>query len=161
MSFNGHAGGVTCGDFTPDGSNLSSSWHSTVMINIMHFYIFLFLFTWYLRENNMYWFWRCNLENMEPKKWRKHSCCARYCKLHFLVLLLYMNNMTSLIINTQNYNIKFKMLRTPATPPLLSTRELLIFLVHIYLISYMKVKVSLLASTRIWEAKKWQKSARN
>lgn len=42
MSFNGHAGSVTCGDFTPDGSNLSSSWHSTVMINIMHFYIFYF-----------------------------------------------------------------------------------------------------------------------
>jgi len=26
MTFNGHASRVTCGDFTPDGSNLSSYW---------------------------------------------------------------------------------------------------------------------------------------
>jgi WD40 repeat protein len=26
MSLDGHASKVTCGDFTPDGSNLSTSW---------------------------------------------------------------------------------------------------------------------------------------
>ena len=30
------------------------------------------------RQNNMYWFWRCYLENMESKKWWKHSCYKRY-----------------------------------------------------------------------------------
>ena len=56
---------------------LQMVWHSpwSWLSNFISFLPDLAFFAGPLRKNNMYRFKWCNFEDMESKKWRKHSCC--------------------------------------------------------------------------------------